>query len=76
MAMVADGSALLAGVYAVDGSSPSDAYAVRVDANGDTLWTRTYGGPNTTENVYCARLTPDGGFILSGYQRLPGNDYE
>ncbi|HOP44640.1 MAG TPA: hypothetical protein PLA11_14060, partial [Flavobacteriales bacterium] len=50
MAMVADGSALLAGVYAVDGSSPSDAYAVRVDANGDTLWTRTYGGPNTTEN--------------------------
>ena len=76
MAMVADGSALLAGVYAVDGSSPSDAYAVRVDANGDTLWTRTYGGANTTENVYCARLTPDGGFILGGFQVLPGNDYE
>ena len=76
MAMVADGSALLAGVYAVDGSSPSDAYAVRVDANGDTLWTRTYGGANTTENIYCARLTPDGGFILGGFQVQPGNDYE
>ena len=73
VALTSDGGALAAGVRQ---TTQSDAYAVRVDANGDTLWTRTYGGPNTTENAFCARPTPDGGFILSGYQVLPGNDYE
>ncbi|MEZ4760661.1 MAG: hypothetical protein R2810_12855 [Flavobacteriales bacterium] len=73
MAAIDDGGALLAGVRQ---TTQSDAYAVRVDANGDTLWTRTYGGPNTTENAFCARPTPDGGFILGGFQVLPGNDYE
>ena len=73
LALTSDGGALAAGVRQ---TTQSDAYAVRVDANGDTLWTRTYGGPNTTENAFCARPTPDGGFILSGYQVLPGNDYE
>ncbi|MCB0808940.1 MAG: T9SS type A sorting domain-containing protein [Flavobacteriales bacterium] len=75
MAMLADGGALLVGAYVVNGTS-SNAYAVRVDANGDTLWTRTYGGPNTAETAFCARGTPDGGFILSGTQLLPGSDIE
>jgi len=44
---------------------------VRTDANGDTLWTRTFGGPYSDEgsSVSC---TADGGFIVAGSTRSFG----
>ena len=42
-----------------------DAWIVRIAANGDTLWTRTYGG-NGHQSVYCIESTGDGGFIMGG----------
>ncbi len=46
--------------------SSSDAYLVRTDANGDTLWTRTFGG--SAKDVSCSfQQTTDGGYVIAGY---------
>jgi len=43
-----------------------DIYLIRTNSNGDTLWTRTYGGTNYEGNS-CLQQTKDNGFIISGY---------
>ena len=37
-----------------------DVYTVKTDANGDTLWTRTYGGTDV-DMGHCIKQTPDSG---------------
>ncbi|MBL7962668.1 MAG: T9SS type A sorting domain-containing protein [Flavobacteriales bacterium] len=66
-----DGGALLVGNR---NGTQNDVYAVRVDANGDSLWTRTYGAVGTTEYGIGVRPTLDGGFIVFGYKVLAGNN--
>jgi len=47
------------------GAGDADVYLLRIDSNGDTLWTRTYGGllHDTGESVV---QTPDGGLVIVG----------
>ena len=47
------------------GAGDQDIYLIKIDASGDTLWTRTYGGPNQDGGESIAR-TPDGGYIIVG----------
>jgi hypothetical protein len=42
-------------------------YLLKIDSNGDTLWTRDFGGANTDEIGRSVRQTSDGGFIIGGY---------
>jgi hypothetical protein len=42
-----------------------DAYFVKTNAQGDTLWTHTYGGP-LNDYAYSVIETNDHGFILVG----------
>jgi hypothetical protein len=43
----------------------TDFYLVKTDSSGDTLWTRTYGGPNE-DRGYCVKQTSDGGYVVVG----------
>jgi hypothetical protein len=43
----------------------TDFYLVKTDSNGDTLWTRIYGGANE-DRGYCVKQTSDGGYIFVG----------
>jgi hypothetical protein len=52
------------------GAGGKDVYVVRTDANGDTAWTRTFGGP-LQDCGYCAIETDDGGYLVSGYRDGP-----
>ena len=41
-------------------------WLLKTDSAGDTLWTRTYGG-KLQDRGDCIQLTPDGGFIITGF---------
>ena len=60
-----DGGYILGGITESYGAGNYDFWLVRADANGDTLWTRTFGG-YYEERCYSIQQTTDGGYILGG----------
>lgn len=61
-----DAGFLLGGFTFSYGAGTYDFYLVKTDSLGDTLWTRTYGGPNY-EEIYKVQETTDGGYVAIGY---------
>jgi hypothetical protein len=76
-----DATAIVAtpdGGYTVIGSAKSndgdvhgnhgdaDLWLLKLDTNGDTLWTKTYGG-SVDEGNGCIVSTPDGGYAVAGF---------
>lgn len=66
----ADGGYALAGYYVVMAMG-ADAYLVRTDENGDTLWTKTYGG-SADDQAKGFTFTNDGGYMLCGHTSSSG----
>ncbi len=66
----ADSGFIISGsTYSEDGDvsgnhGTSDAWVVKLDANGDTSWTRCYGG-SSMEIAFSIRPTVDGNYILA-----------
>jgi len=60
-----DDGFIIAGYTTSYGIGGYDCYLVRVDINGDTLWTRNYGG-EFEDKAYAIELFDDG-FVLAGY---------
>ncbi|MBN3034560.1 MAG: hypothetical protein JW861_03180 [Bacteroidales bacterium] len=62
------GGILMTGVYPFIEPPVSDAWLLKTDPGGDTLWTRKYGGEG---NDYCTSVqqTTDQGFILTGAKK-------
>jgi len=62
----ADGQYIVAGYTESFGAGSMDFYLLKIDADGDTLWTRTYGGSGRDEGR-SVHQTTDGGYIIAGY---------
>ncbi len=62
----ADGGFILTGYTYSFGAGGYDFWLVRTDANGDSLWSRTFGG-NENDHGYETHQTSDGGYITAGY---------
>jgi len=60
-----DGGYILAG-YTMPLGGTSDAYFVRLDANGSKLWEKTFGGRGD-DGAYSVQQVDDGGYIVAGY---------
>ncbi|REK35272.1 MAG: T9SS C-terminal target domain-containing protein [Bacteroidetes bacterium] len=68
VAEVPAGGYILAGYTADSSVNDTDAYVVRMNLAGDTLWTRRYNGPNSGKDLlYKVINTSDGGFVFCGY---------
>ncbi|MCP4725767.1 MAG: hypothetical protein GY863_12060 [bacterium] len=67
-----DGGFILTGYTKSFGAGNWDAYLIKTDAKGDTVWTRTFGGqyPDTGYIIHQAK---DGGFIFTGDTWSYGN---
>jgi hypothetical protein len=62
----ADDGYIFCGYTKSFGAGAYDVYLIRTDPNGDTLWTKTYGGP-LDDFGNAMQQTADGGFIIGGY---------
>jgi len=60
-----DGGYILVGVTNSFGAGEYDVYVIQTDPDGDTLWTRTYGGTDDDGGL-SVQETSDGGYIVVG----------
>ncbi len=73
MRQTADSGYVIAGRTASFGAGSMDVYMIKTDANGDTLWMKTFGGGDY-DVAYSVKQTLEGGYILSGRTRSFGTD--
>ena len=56
----------IAGYTLSFGQGSRDVYLIRTDTDGNTLWTKTYGGANT-DYAWTLQQTADSGFIIGAH---------
>ena len=69
-----DGSLILAGYSYSYGSGKDDLFLAKFSADGDSLWTKIYGGL-LNEHGYSVEHTSDNGFILVGFTKSFNNNF-
>jgi len=62
---------IIAGRAVNFGKGGIQAYLIKTDALGNTIWTKMYGGQGS-EEVYEIQITSDKGFIMCGYTNSKG----
>lgn len=69
-----DGGYIIAGYTTSYGVGGQDVYVVRTDSNGDSLWSRTYGG-GVHDLASHVESAVDSGYIMIGYTESFGATY-
>jgi len=64
IALTSDGNLLLSGMTRSSGAGGADAYLVKVDLQGNEIWSNTYGSP--LDEMVSVRTLADGSFMLWG----------
>jgi len=49
---------------------------IRTDANGDTLWERSYGFSGSSSEIMSIEKSMDGGYLITGGWKNGGNNYK
>jgi len=69
-----DGGFILVGETMSFGNTNFDFWILKVNAQGDSMWSRTYGGPTADAGATYVSLTDDGGYIVCGVTRPAGGN--
>ena len=67
-----DGGYIIAGLYDKIQSFTGDVWVIKIDADGDSIWSRTVGG-NLGDCGLSVEQTMDGGYIVTGYANKTEN---
>ena len=62
-----DGGYIVSGTTRSFGLPGFNAYLIKTNANGDTLWTKAFGGPTGQYDGHAVKQTADGGYIVGGW---------
>ena len=65
-----DGGYIITGETNSFGNGESDVWLVKTDSQGDSLWTKTFGG-NEQDGGSSVQQTIDGGYVIIGYTDDP-----
>jgi len=60
-----DGGYILAGYFWLSWPSLDQAYLIKIDANGNLAWQKTFSSSTYSEDIYSVQQTTDGGYILA-----------
>lgn len=66
------GGYVFVGATTSHGAGNYDLYLLKTDVNGDTLWTKTYGGTGVDAG-HSLKQTPDGGYVIVGQTSSKGS---
>ena len=69
-----DGGYITAGNTSSFGAGSSDIWIMKLKANGDIIWQKTYGGADY-DGANSIRQTSDGGYIVVGSTTLSGDEW-
>jgi hypothetical protein len=61
-----DGGYVIGGYTRSYGAGEDDFYVVKINPDGDTVWTKTYGG-DENDDAYDIKRTRDGCYIIAGW---------
>ncbi|TES91464.1 MAG: hypothetical protein E3J87_07785 [Candidatus Cloacimonadota bacterium] len=61
-----DNGYVIAGVSNSFGPGLCDVYIIKTDREGDTIWTKTYGGKKS-DFAFSVQQTSDGGYVVAGF---------
>lgn len=71
-----DGGYIVAGTTYSFGSGNKDMYLLKLNQNGDTLWTKTFGGSNEDEGNSVIHTVQDSGYLAVGYTKSFGDSLD